>query len=62
MNIVEALLLAMERGWSPGVWVDHVDEGQPEVEHPFDYLTEAEVESIVPGEDTYVVALRLSRS
>lgn len=60
MTPYDALLLAKERGWSPGVWANNVDEGRPEVAHPFDYLSEGEVESVASG-DLYTAALRLEQ-
>ena len=39
-----AFWLAETRGWDPDKW----DIGFPEVNHPLDFLTEDEVESIIP--------------
>jgi hypothetical protein len=51
MDKHEALRIALFRGWSPDVWAFNVELGTPEIEHPFDYLTEDEVESVV-GDDS----------
>jgi hypothetical protein len=61
MTRQEALDTAQARGWSASAWLGWLASGSPEVEHPFDYLTEDEVESILPGESVLDIAARMSR-